>query len=413
MEFENDIFISYAHIDNETLSEEQKGWISAFHRALEVRLGQLLGKKPNIFRDPKLQGNDVFGDRLVEALPKTAALVSIISPRYVRSEWCLRELVKFVEASEQSLGLRLGTKSRIFKIVKTPIPFEKHPESVQDLLGYEFFSVDQATGRPTELSQDTAGVQQQYWAKLNDLAYDLCEILEGLEGAEGSSAPAPRASAALPAAAPPAAEGSTVFLAQSSHDLRDERDSLLRLLQQHGHTVLPDCPLPLVADECAALLREQLVKCGMSIHLVGANYGIVPEGTSESLVALQNELAIERGSADDEFQRLIWLPSELATDDERQQKLVDELRNDSRIQHGADILETPIAELKLAIRKKLEPPPVPATDEEAIFLAVTSHDLRDQHDRLERFLTENGHPVLPERHNLPLVAGECESYLRE
>ena len=43
MEFENDIFISYAHIDNETMTEEQKGWISAFHQALEVRLAQLLG----------------------------------------------------------------------------------------------------------------------------------------------------------------------------------------------------------------------------------------------------------------------------------------------------------------------------------------------------------------------------------
>ena len=30
----NDIFISYAHIDDESLDEEQKGWISKFHRSL-------------------------------------------------------------------------------------------------------------------------------------------------------------------------------------------------------------------------------------------------------------------------------------------------------------------------------------------------------------------------------------------
>ena len=38
MSFENDIFISYAHIDDQPLVEGQKGWISSFHRALEIRL---------------------------------------------------------------------------------------------------------------------------------------------------------------------------------------------------------------------------------------------------------------------------------------------------------------------------------------------------------------------------------------
>jgi len=44
----NDVFISYAHIDDQALTEGQKGWITQFHRILEVRLGQLLGEKPTI-----------------------------------------------------------------------------------------------------------------------------------------------------------------------------------------------------------------------------------------------------------------------------------------------------------------------------------------------------------------------------
>ena len=39
-----------------------------------------------IWRDPKLQGNDYFSDKLVGTLPKAAVLVSIVSPRYVKSE---------------------------------------------------------------------------------------------------------------------------------------------------------------------------------------------------------------------------------------------------------------------------------------------------------------------------------------
>lgn len=48
MRFEKDIFISYAHIDNESLVDGDKGWITEFHRSLEIRLAQLLGQKPVI-----------------------------------------------------------------------------------------------------------------------------------------------------------------------------------------------------------------------------------------------------------------------------------------------------------------------------------------------------------------------------
>ena len=41
----NDVFISYAHIDDQALTEGQKGWITQFHCILEVRLGQALGQR--------------------------------------------------------------------------------------------------------------------------------------------------------------------------------------------------------------------------------------------------------------------------------------------------------------------------------------------------------------------------------
>ena len=69
MTFEMDVFISYAHIDNLPLREGESGWIASFHKALEVRLAQLLGEKPRIWRDQKLQGNDFFGDEIVKQFP--------------------------------------------------------------------------------------------------------------------------------------------------------------------------------------------------------------------------------------------------------------------------------------------------------------------------------------------------------
>jgi hypothetical protein len=174
MGFENDVFISYAHIDDMALIEGQKGWVSSFHRALEIRLAQLLGRPPRIWRDPKLSGNDIFADRLVDRLPGVAILVSIISPRYLKSEWCLRELREFIKAAEANGGVRLGHKLRVFKLVKTAVPLEQQVPELQHMLGYEFFTTDPHTGRPKELSQtgDPDG-QRLYWAKLDDLAHDM------------------------------------------------------------------------------------------------------------------------------------------------------------------------------------------------------------------------------------------------
>ena len=108
-----------------------------------------------------------------------------------------------------------------------------------------------------------------------------------------------------------------------------------------GFEVLPDRPLPLVGPECEALVREQLARCSLSVHLVGQNYGIVPEGSSESIVALQNNLAIERTAAGEPggLSRLVWLPSGLEPADERQRRFVARLATDASGQQGADLLE--------------------------------------------------------------------------
>src|SRR5271165_3044634 len=106
MKFDGDAFISYAHMDNVELIEGRRGWVANLHRALATRVGQLLGEPPQIWRDPKLQGNDFFADTLIERLRSVAALISVVSPRYVRSEWARRELTEFWNAAEEQGGIR-------------------------------------------------------------------------------------------------------------------------------------------------------------------------------------------------------------------------------------------------------------------------------------------------------------------
>ena len=177
--FESDLLISYAHLDDEALSEGQSGWIANLHRLLRIRVGQLLGREPRIWRDPDLRGNDDFAEAIEEKLLKVATLVTVLSPRYVQSDWCNREVQEFCRACESERGLKVGTKSRVFKVVKTPVPLERHPRQLQPLLGYDFFVVDPQTGRPRELSQlFGADGERQFLTRLDDLAYDVTKLLE-------------------------------------------------------------------------------------------------------------------------------------------------------------------------------------------------------------------------------------------
>lgn len=369
--FENDIFISYAHIDNEPLTEGQEGWISDFHRSLEKRLAQLLGDRPRIWRDPKLQGNDYFAETIVDQFSKVALLVSIFSPRYIKSEWCVRELKGFHAAASQTNGVRVADKARIFKVIKTPIPLDKQPPEVQGLLGYEFYQYDH-NGSLLEFDR-IFGIEaeRKYWMKLSDLAYEICQLLEALSQVEvvtepealpsgnGSQAMGSTPASANNGTAVPIAgsSGIAVYLAETSYDLQEERDKIKRELQQRGHLVLPDQTLPTYYPDFERVVQENLARCKLSIHLIGARYGMIPEAEERSLIALQHDLAVAQCRERAEFSRLVWMPVGLQTQDTRQQALIQTLKEDP------DWLQTGIETLKTVIQDRLTaPPPRSGTD---------------------------------------------------
>jgi hypothetical protein len=178
--------------------------------------------------------------------------------------------------------------------------------------------------------------KREFWLRLDDLAEDLCNLLKLIEDPGGDIR--------VPA--------STVFLAETTSDLREQRDSVKRELRQRGCLVLPDRPLPLFAPDVAAAVREDLSRCEMSIHMIGRHYSLVPEGGVESLLEVQNNLAIER-SKNGSLSRLLWIPRGLKILDERQAAVIDTLRMDERAHAGADLLETSLEDLKTAIDRRL------------------------------------------------------------
>ncbi len=350
MSFDCDAFISYTHIDNIGLIDGSKGWITSLHRALEIRIAQMLGEEPQIWRDPKLSGNDIFEITLVEKLQRVAALVAVVSPRYVKSEWTRRELLEFLKAAELQGGVNFHDKARIFKVLKTPVAREMEPPQLAPLLGYQFFDEDPVSGRVKELSE-VFGLNPDpaYWSRLDDLAHDIAALLEALRrehAFDGSKAQVHGAEAE-------AQKRKAVFLAETTSDLKDKREALRRDLQQHGYTVLPARGLSLIEQEVEESLEEDLAQCCMSIHLIGNHYGLIPEGSRISLEEIQNELAIAR-SGEGRFVRILWIPSGMVIEDDRQAQLIEHFRKHPGLPSEADMLETSFEEMKTVVYARLE-----------------------------------------------------------
>jgi hypothetical protein len=374
MEYDYDLFISYAHIDDLSPFGEEKGWIDLLHERLSVLLAQALGYEPRIWRDGhRLQGNDELGGAIGAGVTRSLLLVPVISPRYVQSDWCNREMEAFHSAQRtvHAPGSP-GFRSRVFKVVKTPLPEhlrESEPTHIRNLIGYQFYGEDESSGVLTEFSP--APTDKQYWRMLHRLVSDIKQTLIELKhspSARPSSTPAaPVAPHAAPTSTPatslptPAATGAApskfVYLAETTGDLAREREEVRDELRQRGYGVLPEQRLPL--DERRRIeeaVRADLARCTLSVHMVGPRYGSTPEDDPASVVQIQERLAAERGASDATFQRLLWTPPGLGTPalevtDARQKAFVETLQ--SGLTAGAELLQTTVEDLKTRAVEKL------------------------------------------------------------
>ncbi|MGO9602734.1 MAG: TIR domain-containing protein [Candidatus Binataceae bacterium] len=396
--FSADVFVSYSHIDDEPFGENDSRWVTEFHRNLEVRVRTYLGRPVTIWRDPKLTGSDIFSDEIVTQLKRTALLISVVSPGYVHSEWCSRELQTFVQQLQTGGGVSVENKNRVVKVIKTPVSRKEIPEILDSVLGYEFYRVEWGSEIVREFLLDPSPeARRAYWARLDDVAQAIKRLFEAIaQGSQASSAPS-------------ADSAQTIFLAATTSDLEDQRDLLRRELEDRGHIILPDKPFPMNAQKLAEAVRTDLARASVSIHLLGERYGIVPEGETRSIVQLQHDLAAQRDPAG--FLRITWIPPGLKPAEEREKQFIETVRANPGQSGRSELLETSVEELKTFILDRLKKPaheapaakPAQSSDGDGptqIYLICDPQD-RPAIAALRKHLHDSGFEVV-----LPLSKGE-------
>ena len=91
----SDVLLNYAAIDDQPLLDGRPGWVSQLHHNLEVRVEQLSGEKVAIARLPESAVSKVVEGELLEQLPQAKAMISVVSPPFLKSDICRREVERF------------------------------------------------------------------------------------------------------------------------------------------------------------------------------------------------------------------------------------------------------------------------------------------------------------------------------
>jgi serine/threonine protein kinase len=341
----SDVYLAYAPIDDEPLAEGKPGWVSQFHRNLEVRTQQLLGEKVSVWRPSKSLDHEEVEEVVLEHLADVKAMVSVVSPPFAHSDACLREVAAF----RDRLGplFRVDGQPRLLPAVKTPIESREltgRSSAFEGLRGFEFYEKDPLTGHVREFEEAFGEeARQRYYERVYDLAFNLCNVLKACRQAAGSTAERAGADAS-----------STIFLSATTSDLAVHHDRLRRELSELGLHVVPDRPLATHRADLEREVCELLKTCDCIVQIVGPTYGIVPENARQSLLELQNGWAAERARQAG-VPRFIWMPHGMAVEDERQRAFVERLREVDAGEPTTELLEGTLNAFRDRLVRRLRP----------------------------------------------------------
>ena len=336
MDFQYDIYISYAIKDNEDLNNG--GWVSKFQKFLEVLILQILGEKPNFLG---------YGNQEKPAsseLAKSLIFISILSPEYIKNESCIEELQDFVQSTKDQNYV--VDRNRVLKVVKLPVGADEEPSHLKMLLSYDLYYTNTVTGEVSELKDffNNDG-ERRFWLKMVDLAYDIADIIKSTRNVD------------IKPINTQGYDSRNVYLAETGADLSFQRDSIKRELLRHGFRVLPEQHLPTNPKEIEITIKKDLEKSRLSIHLIGDGYGEYIPGTEKSVLDIQNKLAGEYSLMADannkKFSRLIWISPDAQFQNDKQKIFIDNLRRELEDNEGAEILQSPIEDFKMLVLEEL------------------------------------------------------------
>ena len=169
--FANDLFISYASVDDQPDAQEKR-WVSQFRHGINMALRQRLGSDISMYMDrTDLRPNEMLDEQL-KNVRQSAIFVAICSPSYVAREWTLGELKAFCAAIKGSEAL-----SRVAFIELLPFETDRLPTELRTLTRLRFYNETNGVAIPLT----PALTPELYYRKMHELAHGLSVMLRKLQ----------------------------------------------------------------------------------------------------------------------------------------------------------------------------------------------------------------------------------------
>lgn len=356
-DFQCDIFISYARVNNRTV-DDQPGWVTQFEKHLDVELSSLIGDdgRLKIWRDRAIEGNQEFDQTIRDAIKGSALFLALNSSGYVNSEYCLKELNWFREkAEEESYGLTVGDRRRVFNLLLQNIHFQKWPAEFSGISGSKFNDAEgqEDIGFPSEPGQPP------FRSQLRKLAQEIFKTLEAMR--ERSTTPVKKEQVRAQEPRQPEDGKAAIFLADTTDALDTLRSRLENDLRAAGLSVASKVPPPHESKMHKEMAIEKMKGAILSVHLLGGLPGHqIFDAPGSYYPQEQVEVGLQHARS-----QLIWVQPGLdvqSVENTRYRDLLDRLVNGAR-EEGAYQLnresQTMLASEIIERVKQLTAPPPP------------------------------------------------------
>src|SRR5262245_12170755 len=199
------VFISYAHADDQRFDEETRGWVTNFVDKLQKAIAmQPGGGQVECWMDYRLEPQRSVDETLRRRILDSACILAFMSPRYLVSEWCRKEMATFVELVGGG-----QSNNRVFLVELLPTDRKQWHPGVQSISEIRFWSRSLADREAMLLGWPVPNpkADRPYWTELNKLAAILARQIQNLPPVSEpspsvpSQATAPRYSPPVPAPA--------------------------------------------------------------------------------------------------------------------------------------------------------------------------------------------------------------------
>ncbi len=245
----HDIFVSYAHVDDDPMPGIESGWVSTFVDGLRKNLAREMGRPDafSLWMDYELRGNEPVRDAIHGQISVAKTMVLFLSKGYLASSWCMEEFETFAKRFGQDTD-------RIFPVYVSPV--DEIPQPINKLRKYDFW-LEEREGPRTLADPQPIPTEREYYQGIQRLARELSAKLKGITPQTQRTG------------------GLTVFVSAGELDIELVRETADRLKEQGCGYMLPLSALesaeakpPTSAKEITQDLHNNLESCDAALFIL-------------------------------------------------------------------------------------------------------------------------------------------------